>query len=95
MSELIIDVFTLASGIFLLATSMFLVVIFHKYFRGIKTPHFWIFFLSGFYLMMIQDLLGLYIRGVEFLPFFNSGLKLAATVLIFLGTWELYQSVKR
>jgi hypothetical protein len=91
----IMTVFNWTSLGLLLASSVLLVIVFSKYFKGMKTPPFWIFFLSGFYMLIIQELAITYLGGTEFFLLLQGTLKLGANALIFLGVWHLYKQYKK
>ncbi|MBI2076067.1 MAG: hypothetical protein HYT72_02350 [Candidatus Aenigmarchaeota archaeon] len=83
-------VFDFTSMIVLSVSSAFIVYMLYRHFRGIKIPHFWIYFLVGFFLLSIHSFLANAFPEEPYLTF-SMLLKLVANALIFLAIYSLYK----
>jgi len=85
--EMILD---LLSALFLFSATSLLIMIFHKYFRGIKTPRFWIYIAAGFYLMTFYTFLTSTETSIAL-----SMIRAVASMFMFVGVYELYKRFRK
>ena len=83
-------VFDFTSMIVLSVSSALIVFVLYKYFRGVKIPRFWIYFLAGFFLLTLHNFL---VNALPQEPYFTFSmfLKVVANALIFLAIYSLYK----
>jgi magnesium-transporting ATPase (P-type) len=80
----------LVGFVFMSLSSILLVLIMFEYFRGLRTPTFWIYLVVAFYLSITSDLFS---AAFEY-PEITQMLKLASSVLIYLGISGAYQRMR-
>lgn len=90
MVSLLPLIFDLTSMAVLSVSAAFIVYILYRHFRGIKIPHFWIYFLVGFFLLSVHSFLANAFPDEPYLTF-NMFIKLVANTLIFLAIYSLYK----
>lgn len=90
MTTLLTLVFDLASMLLLSVASALIIFVLYKYFRGVRIPHFWIYFLLAFVMLTVHNFL---INALPQEPYFTFGmaLKVAANAFIFLAIYSLYK----
>ncbi len=90
MVSLLSLIFDFTSMIVLSVSSGLIVFVLYKYFRAVKIPRFWIYFLAAFMLMTIQNFMA---NAFTDEPYFMLGMltKLVANTMIFLAIYSLYK----
>lgn len=90
MASLLALMLDFTSMIVLSVSSALIVFVLYKYFRGIKIPRFWLYFLAALFLLTLQNFL---INALPQEPYFTFSmfLKLVANTLVFLAIYSLYK----
>ena len=88
-------VFEFLYVIFVYLSAVILIILIARYYRGMKTPIFWIYFLAGFFLLTVQNFFAVSLQPTELNISFVSFVKLIASIMVFMGVFELYRTLRK
>ncbi|MFC2143492.1 hypothetical protein ACFLQN_03770 [Candidatus Aenigmatarchaeota archaeon] len=81
--------------VFFYLAASFLIITFTRYYRGMNIPIFWAYFLGGFFLLTVESFFALILKPTELYLTYVAFVKLVGSVLVFLGSFELYKNLNK